>query len=255
MVAGALERGWPLHPTYGLTEAASQVATATPDEVRERPGTVGRPLDGVEVRIREGEIQVRGPTVAAGYLGRARAAGAVVREGRTIPRQGEPALEPVPGRAPSAGDEDGGDEGGGAPGQPPLVDSDGWLATGDAGELDDEGFLRVTGRLSARIVTGGVTVDPAEVERVLRSHPEVRDACVVGMPDEEWGERVVAAVALDPDAPEADRGPPLDEAALAVWFGDRLAPPKRPRLVRFVEKLPRNASGKVDRPAVRALFG
>lgn len=240
MVAAALERGWPLHPTYGLTEAASQVATATLDEARERPGTVGRPLDGVEVRIRDDEIQVRGPTVAADYLGRSRAAGAVVREGRTIPRQGEP----VPDEADSSR----------ASGPRALTDPEGWLATGDAGELDDDGFLRVTGRLSARIVTGGVTVDPAEVERVLRGHPEVRDACVVGMPDEAWGERVVAAVELDPDAPEAERGQPLDEAALAVWFGDRLAPPKRPRLVRFVEELPRNASGKVDRPAVRALF-
>ncbi len=265
MVAGALERGWPLHPTYGLTEAASQVATATPDEARERPGTVGRPLDGVEVRIREGEIQVRGPTVAAGYLGRARAAGAVVREGRTIPRQGEPAPDDADESAgeaaavgarggDTAGEGASADDGSGASGPPALTDPEGWLATGDAGELDDDGFLYVTGRLSARIVTGGVTVDPAEVERVLRGHPEVRDACVVGMPDEEWGERVVAAVALDPDAPEAERGQPLDEAALAVWFGDRLAPPKRPRLVRFVEELPRNASGKVDLPAVRALF-
>ena len=237
-LADALERGWPLYPTYGLTEAASPVATARPREARERPGTVGRPLDGVEVRVVEGEIQVRGPTVASGYLGQVRSAGAVVREGRTIPRQGEP-----------GGEGDAGDAG-----PPVLTDPDGWLATGDGGELDDDGYLRVTGRLSARIVTGGVTVDPAEVERVLRAHPEVRDACVVGVPDEEWGERVVAAVELDPDAPEADRGEPLDRTALAVWFGDRLAPPKRPKVVRFVEELPRNANGKADRPAVREMF-
>lgn len=242
-LTGALERGWPVYPTYGLTEAASQVATATPAQARERPGTVGRPLDGVEVRVRDGEIQVRGATVAAGYLGEERAAGAVVREGRTIPRQGEP-----------VGREAAGEEGIGAAG-PRLTGPGGWLRTGDAGELDEDGFLRVTGRLSARIVTGGVTVDPSEVERVLRAHPEVLDACVVGVPDDEWGERVVTAVELDPAAPEADPDGPLDEAALAVWIGDRLAPPKRPRRVRFVEELPRTATGKVDRPAVRRLFG
>lgn len=237
-LVAALDRGWPLFPTYGLTEAASQVATATPEEARARPGTVGRPLEGVEVRVRDGEIQVRGPTVAAGYLGRARSAGAVTREGRTIPRQGGPAW------AEESGD----------PGPPSLVGSDGWLRTGDAGELDGDGFLRVTGRLSSRIVSGGVTVDPVEVERVLRAHSEVRDACVVGVPDEEWGERVAAAVERDPASPEADPADPLDHAGLAAWCGDRLAPPKRPRLVRFLEELPRNASGKADRPAVRRLF-
>jgi O-succinylbenzoic acid--CoA ligase len=239
MVERALEAGWPLYPTYGLTEAASQVATATPTEARERPDTVGRPLEGVEVRVRDEEIQVRGPTVAAGYLGAARAPGAVRRGGRVIPRQGEP--EP----AGTDVDEDGGR----------VTAADGWLHTGDAGSLGDDGRLRVTGRLAHRIVTGGVTVDPAEVERVLRGHPRVRDACVVGLPDPEWGERVGAAVQRDATSPESDPDRPLDAVGLAAWFGDRLAPAKRPRVVRFVGRIPANANGKPDREAVRDLVG
>ncbi len=235
LLGRALERGWPVCPTYGLTEAASQVATATPAVAREHPTSVGRPLEGVEVRIEGEEILVRGPTVGLGYLGPDRSPGAVVREGRVIPRQGED----------SPGDDGEPDRG------EALVDGDGWLRTGDAGRLDDGGRLHVTGRLTERIVTGGVTVDPAEVERVLRAHPEVRDACVVGVPDEEWGERVSAAVERDPDAPEADPDEPMDRATLSVWFGDRLAPAKRPRQVRFVDELPRTPEGKPDRAAVR----
>lgn len=242
----ALERGWPLHPTYGMTEAASQVATATPAEAREHPASVGRPLAGVEIGFEGDEILVRGPTVALGRLGEARAPGAVVREGRLIPRQGEP--EPA--------DRDPGASGGlrRGSGLEPVTDEAGWLHTGDAGRRDPEGRLFVTGRLSERLVTGGVTVDPSEVERVLRAHPEVREACVVGMPDREWGERVVAAVVRDPDSPEADPGDPVDESDLALWFGERLAVPKRPRAVRFVDRIPTSPNGKHDREAVRSLF-
>lgn len=238
----ALERGWPLYPTYGLTEAASQVATATPEEACEHPSTVGRPLAGVELGFDGDEILVRGPTVALGRLSGARAPGAVVRGGRVIPRQGEP--EPAPAEPAEVGGVE----------LEPVTDEDGWLHTGDAGRRDLDGRLYVTGRLSDRIVTGGVTVDPAEVERVLRGHPEVRDACVVGIPDEEWGERVAAAVVPDPTSPEADPDDPVDESDLALWFGERLAVPKRPRAVRFVDRIPTNPSGKPDREAVGALF-
>lgn len=241
MLRTALEAGWPLYPTYGLTEAASQVATGTPEEARARPGAVGRPLDGVEVRIRGEEIQVRGPTVARGYLGSERTPGTVRREGRVIPRQGEE----LPGDV-TPGEADGGDA------DPDRVtDAEGWLHTGDAGSLDEDGFLTVTGRLSERIVTGGVTVDPSEVERVLRAHPEIRNACVVGLDDPEWGQRVAAAVERDPDSPEADPDDPLDPVGLAVWFGERLAPAKRPKMVRFLDRIPRNPNGKPDRDAVR----
>lgn len=195
----ALEAGWPIALTYGLTEAASQVATAPPSLVRAKPGTVGEPLDGVEVAIGEDEeVLVRGPTLFEGYLG-----------------EGE---DPV--------------------------DADGWLHTGDAGELDEDGHLWITGRLSDRIVTGGLTVDPVEVEGVLTEHPGVEAACVVGTPDEEWGEVVTAAV-----VPRKEDT--LDADTLRSFCEGKLASGKLPRGFAFLDALPRNANGKVDRDAVR----
>ena len=161
----ALSAGWPLALTYGLTEAGSQVTTATPAEVRAGDRSAGVPLTGVEVRIRPpgdrpdnapapGRIEVRGDTLFRGYVGEAaRPAGS-------------------------------------------------WFATGDLGCLDEQGRLEVTGRLRDRIVSGGANVDPAHVEAVLAAHPEVGEAAVVGVPDGRWGQVVVAVVAgEDPDLP------------------------------------------------------
>lgn len=192
----ALEAGFPVALTYGLTEASSQVATAGPELVRRKPGTVGASLPGVRLRIAaNGEILVRGPTVAAGEVD--------------------------------------------------IVD--GWLRTGDIGELDDDAHLRVTGRLSDRIISGGFNVDPAEVEEVLRRHPDVADAAVVGLDDPEWGERVVAAVVVE--KPAAVPAPELDAHCRRY-----LAGPKRPRSISVVDSLPRNPNGKVDRSALRVLL-
>ena len=211
----ALQRRWPVALTYGLTEASSQVATAPPDRVREKPGCVGRPLAGVQVAVRRpdasgvGEVLVRGATVA-----------------------------PLP-PAGSAGDD---------PDDAPAavhVDRSGWLRTGDLGRLDGEGDLWITGRASDRIVSGGVTVEPAEVEEVLLRHPGVAQAAVIGVPDPEWGERVVGAVV------PADHLDPPAEADLLAHARERLAPGKRPRALRVVRELPRNANGKVDRRALR----
>jgi O-succinylbenzoic acid--CoA ligase len=180
----------------------SQIATASPDETRRKPGTVGRPLAGVEVRIGEdGEILARGPTQALGYIG----------EGG--------ALEP-------------------------LADEAGWYHTGDLGRLDEDGDLWVVGRCTDRIVTGGVNVDALEVEEALRAHPAVIDACVVGVPDETWGERVAAWI--EPVEGE------FDLAELERWLGGRLSAAKRPRVWRVAPELPRNANGKVDRAGARA---
>jgi len=232
-ILAALELDYPLFPTYGLSEAASQVATARPEEARLAPESVGRPLAGTEVRIGEGdEILVRGPTLMAGYV-----------------------LGPGAHREP--GPEAGGVlRGAGAPGtggREPGLDAEGWLHTGDAGRLDGEGRLFVTGRLSRRLVSGGVTVDPARVERVLAAHPAVREAAVVGLPDPEWGERVTAAVV--PSGP----GRPAGEAAdrlrreLEAHCRGRLAAPALPRAWILVADLPRNPNGKVDMEALRRL--
>lgn len=213
LVRAAGVRGVPVAVTYGLTEATSQVATATPEESQADPASPGRPLDCVELRVDpDGGLHVRGPTLAAGRL---------------------------------QAEDDGADGGFRVA---PLVDRDGWLDTGDMGRLDEEGRLHVTGRRSDRIISGGVNVDPMEVEGVLLAHPSVVEAAVVGVSDPEWGERVVAAVALRSD------GPFPGAEALSAYLKGRLAGPKRPKELRVVQALPRNANGKVDRAAVRSTF-
>jgi o-succinylbenzoate---CoA ligase len=152
----------PIAPTYGLTEANSQVATITPPEARRKPGTVGKPLPFTKIRIVDengntlpageyGEIVVSGPTIMAGYY----------------------------------------DE--------PQAIRNGELYTGDIGYLDKDGDLWLIQRRSDLIVSGGENVYPVEVETVLRQHPAVEDVCVVGIPSVEWGQQVAAAVILRHD--------------------------------------------------------
>lgn len=156
-------RDVPVYPTYGMTETASQITTATPEEAFTHRGTVGRPLLGTEVSIvgpdgisqpdgEMGEVVVSSPTVMRGYYDDPEATEA------TFGRHG--------------------------------------FHTGDVGRLED-GRLWVVGRLDDRIVTGGETVDPEQVATVLRSHSLVEDATVVGVNDPDWGERVAAVVVGD----------------------------------------------------------
>ena len=217
----SLAAGVPVYPTYGTTETASQVATATPPQVRMNPESVGQPLFGTEVTIVEpgkgtgdtpsrecepgeiGEIVVSSPTVMAGYLDDEQTAAAFGEYG---------------------------------------------FHTGDLGRLDEDGFLTVTGRVSDRIVTGGENVDPTEVRRVLTSHPAVEAAAVVGLPDVEWGERVGAVVV------PADQGEAPARETLDRHCAERLAGFKRPRSLVVADDLPLTASGTVDREAVRELL-
>ena len=185
-------RGWPVLLTYGLTEACSQVATQRYGTAP-RSGRGAEPLPGVEVRIRGGVIELRGPSLLSGYL--------------------PPPAEPV-------------------------VTDDGWLCTGDLGELDAEGRLHVLGRADEVIVTGGENVHPREVERALLEHPAITAACVFGVDDDEWGQAVAAALVADP--------PPGDRELLS-FLAERLAPHRRPRWVAFLDALPATASGKEDR--------
>lgn len=201
LVERAVQAGFPVALTYGMTESTSQAATAPPALVRRKPGTVGSAVERVEIRLEGGEVIVRGPTVAAGYVG------------ADLPLQG-------PG---------------------------GWLQTGDVGEIDGEGHLWITGRRSDRIVTAGVNVDPVEVEDILRQHPAVSDAVVVGLPDERWGEVVAAAVVCA-------GGASLDPGELEKLTRARLITAKVPRRWLFLPVLPRNANGKVDRDTVRQSF-
>jgi O-succinylbenzoic acid--CoA ligase len=203
LLARALQAGWPVALTYGLTEATSQVATSPPEATRAKPGSVGRPLPGVDVRIAaDGEILVRGATLASSYVGR---------------------------------------------GTEALVDADGWHHTGDMGRQDEAGDLWIVGRRVDRIVTGGVTVDAVEVEEALRSHPQVADACVVGIPDATWGELVAAWIEPGQGALDLDE---LDE-----HLRSRLTAAKLPRRYHVEPGLPRNPNGKVERLRVREALG
>ncbi len=154
----ARQAGVPAFPTYGLTETASQVCTATVEEAALCGGSAGRPLHGVELRIANpdldgwGDILIRGPQVTPGYF-----------------RNPEITSRLLVG---------------------------GWLHTGDVGHVDANGRLWVVGRSSDVIITGGEKVVPDEVEAVLTAHPQVLDAAVCGQDDAIWGQRVAAAVVL-----------------------------------------------------------
>jgi malonyl-CoA/methylmalonyl-CoA synthetase len=119
---------------------------------------------------------------------------------------------------------------------------DGWFRTGDLGTFDADGYLRISGRAKELIITGGYNVYPREVEETLTSHPGVADAAVAGVVSAEWGETVVAYVVAS-DA--VDRG--LLQRQLVGWCADRLAPHKRPRDWRWIDRVPRNALGKIVR--------
>jgi acyl-CoA synthetase (AMP-forming)/AMP-acid ligase II len=158
---------------YGLTETSSTLALLGPEEHREaltssdpdirgRLGSVGRPVPGIDIRITDGH----GGPVRAGEVGRLWVRGAQV--------SGEYA------------------------GQASVLDSDGWFDTRDDATIDADGFLYVRGRADDTIIRGGENIAPAEIEDVLHAHPGVKDVAVVGQPDEEWGERIVAVVVPHP---------------------------------------------------------
>ena len=159
LVTRALAAGWPVVPTYGLTEAGSGVTALGAADAAARPGSAGRPLPGVQLRIADpgadgtGEIQVRTPAAFSGYLGR-------------------------PGATAAA------------------FGADGWLRTGDVGRLDAGGFLQVLDRRDDLLVSGGENVFPAEVETTIAEHPAIAEAGVVDRPDPTWGALPVAAIVL-----------------------------------------------------------
>lgn len=206
----ALEAGVPLYTSYGMTETASGIATATPADLRSNPETVGRPVLAASISIRgdsdrplpagqTGEIAVSGPIVSPGTV-----------DG-TERRPGEP------------------------------------LRTGDRGYLTDDGLLVVTGRVDDLILTGGENVSPREVEAAIRALDSVVDVSVLGLPDEEWGQRVGAAIVLDETGTPAD----LTLVELREQLRGDLADYKLPKTVAVLDSLPRTASGTVDREALR----
>ncbi|MGZ4460545.1 MAG: long-chain-fatty-acid--CoA ligase [Nocardioidaceae bacterium] len=128
-----------------------------------------------------------------------------------------------------------------------TFDADGWLHTGDAGYLDEDGYVFLTDRIKDMIVTGGENVYPIEVENVLSGHPDVADVAVIGVPDPKWGETVKAVVVRR-------AGSTLTADELVDWSRDKIAGFKRPHSVDFVDELPRNPSGKLLKRVLRAPY-
>jgi malonyl-CoA/methylmalonyl-CoA synthetase len=204
--------GHTLLERYGMTELG--MALSNPLHGERRPGFVGKPLPGVQVRLtdeqgepvgpgRPGEIEVRGPNVFLEYWRRPEATRDAFR--------------------------------------------DGWFRTGDTAVLEDAAY-RILGRSSVDIIkTGGFKVSALEIEEELRTHPAIAECAVVGIEDPDWGERICAAVELAP-------GAELSIEELQRWARERLAPYKIPRTLRSVAALPRNAMGKVLKPEVTKLF-
>jgi malonyl-CoA/methylmalonyl-CoA synthetase len=191
--------GQPPLERYGITEGG--IVVSNPYDGPRRPGRVGFPLAGVEVRLGAAdEIQLKGGQVFSGYWGN--------------PAATEESFE------------------------------DGWFRTGDVGEIGGDGSLAIKGRIKELIISGGFNVYPREVELVLEAHPGVAEVAVVGLPSESWGEEVTAFVV------PAGNPPPAAEALIA-FAQERLAKFKCPRAIHFVDELPRNAMGKVQRSLLR----
>jgi long-chain acyl-CoA synthetase len=128
-----------------------------------------------------------------------------------------------------------------------TMTSDGWLRTGDAGYLDEEGYVYIHDRVKDMIISGGENIYPAEVENAVFGHPAVAEVAVIGVPDDQWGESVKAVVALKP-------GVEASEDEIIAFARTRIAGFKTPRTVDFIEALPRNGTGKILRRELRAPY-
>ena len=225
MPVAVIERAMALLPAvgfvnaYGLTETSSTIAVLGPDDhreafasedpaVRARLGSVGRPLPSIEVTIRDpfGDVLPQG-------------------DRGEIWVRGEQVSGEYLGRT--------------------LTDEDGWFNTRDGGHLDEAGYLFVHGRMDDVIVRGGENLSPGEIEAALLEHPAVAEAAVVGVPDEEWGEKVVAAVVLE-------IGMSVTEEDLQAHVRQRLRSTRTPERIDFRAELPFNETGKLLRRVLRA---
>jgi fatty-acyl-CoA synthase len=205
--------GAPLVITFGMTETCGTALMTAPDDTPDtRHTTVGRPVPHTEVRI----VDPDGHTVPVGGLGELCVRGPRVTAGYL----GDPEATAA------------------------TIDPDGWLHTGDEATMDAHGRFRITGRLKDMIKTGGENLSPSEVEDVLVAHPSVDMAAVIGVPDERWGEIVMAFVVAASDAT-------VDTGELDSFCRERLASFKIPRRWAVVDDLPRTASGKVQRAVLR----
>ena len=204
-----------IHFAYGQTEASPRITYLAPQEVLARPGSCGRPLPDVQVKILSengvevppgevGEVVVSGPSVMCGYV-----SADEVEEG--------------------------------------VIDSLGRLHTGDLGKFDADGFLYLVGRISQMIKSAGERVFPKEIEQVIDDHVGVAECAVFGVPDRMLGERIVAWIVPAP-------GIEISAESIRARCLKSLPFSRTPREIRFVENLPKTTSGKIDRRALRVLF-
>ena len=200
---------------YGATETGLNTM-AGPEDLRKSPGTIGRLIPGNEIRLLDDE----GQPVSHGEVGELWARGPLMVEGY---HEDDDAT------------------------QSSL--REGFFSVGDLGWIDERGCYHLAGRKHEMIISGGVNVYPAEVERVVEAHPSVAEAAVIGLPDDEWGERVCAVVVLAPEAGDDVLG------SLEAHCRKQLAGPKRPRQVEVVDELPRNPTGKVLKKKLQEQFG
>ncbi len=207
------DRGITFQEGFGMTETAPSVSVLSPEHIRAKLGSIGRPIQYVETRLVDeddrdvpvgevGELLIRGENVFAGYW--------------MLP---EATAEAFRG---------------------------GWFHSGDLGKVDEEGFITLVDRKKDMIISGGENVYPVEVEQVLVRHPAVREVAVFGVPDERWGETVVAAVACDGE---------VSPEQLIEFSRERLAHFKCPTRVELLDELPRNATGTVLKRELRATYG
>jgi acyl-CoA synthetase (AMP-forming)/AMP-acid ligase II len=205
---------------YGLTETSSTVAVLTPedhrlaaasneDRVRRRLISVGRALPGVTIEIRDQDGKPLGPNQR----------GEIYIKGEQVSGEYE-------------------DRGS-------VIDQQGWFPTRDAGSMDEAGYLFLEGRADDVIVRGGENMSPGEIEDVLLAHNAIADACVVGIPDEQWGEAVAAAVVL-----KKNQAASTEE--LQQWVRERMRSSRVPQLISVRNELPYNETGKLLRRVIKA---
>eukprot|EP01097_Dermamoeba_algensis_P010588 TRINITY_DN789_c0_g1_i4.p1 TRINITY_DN789_c0_g1~~TRINITY_DN789_c0_g1_i4.p1 ORF type:complete len:212 (-),score=70.77 TRINITY_DN789_c0_g1_i4:867-1502(-) len=201
-----------------MTEAAHQMSSnPLPQEGKRKPGTVGK---GTNVEI--GILDDHGKEVKVGHLGEVSIRGKNVTKGYH--------------NNPSANEA--------------CFTSEGWFRTGDQGYLDEEGYLHLTGRIKELINRGGEKISPVELDAVLLQHPSVAEAVVFAVPDEKYGEEVNAAVVLK----DGEGVKKVDEEELKKFCGEKVVSFKVPKRIFFSDKLPRTATGKIQRRFVAAHF-
>ncbi|MBU1276691.1 MAG: long-chain-fatty-acid--CoA ligase [Proteobacteria bacterium] len=194
-----------LGETYGMTETMATISTLKPEDVLRKASSVGTPFYNVELRI----VDEKGRELPSGRVGEIAVRGPNVASGYYK----DPATTA-------------------------KTFPDGWLRTGDLGEMDPEGFLFLRGRKKELIISGGENIYPREIEEVLIRHPAISEVAVVGVPDAVWGQRVHAVVALK-------EGHSIRDQEVVDFCRGRLAGFKKPKTVQFVKCLPRSAAGKV----------